>query len=458
MKKIIVSTKLRIAIWSVAGALLLYSLLGFLILPAVLSKKVPELVQEKLHRVMKIDEIQFNPFSMDLDIRGLEIQNIDTSIFASFDRLYTNIDVLQSIFDLSLKMDQIVLEYPYISVKRDKQGDFNFTDLLSDEQPTAEEKKAEGDVFPVTISRIAIIKGKLSWEDTLYSNVQREDIHSLTVNIDNFTTKGGKHSQLGFSLKFASGGQFDWRGQLKLKPLESSGHIKLDKINLHHLWELFLRENFNFDIQKGTELIEADYHFTDTAEGVQLVINKASLDVSNFLLTEKGKTEPLISVPDYRVSGISVNLLKKSIEIADISVNDAQFKAWLNSDGNINYQSLFGKDVEEKQAPEQAPEVDKKNAGQWQISVKKLALNNFALHFVDKTLQTPSDLKLTSLNLSATDITNKPGAELPFYLDLTLNDKGSIKIKGNTVLEPLSSNIQLDVAETAIKDFQPYFD
>jgi hypothetical protein len=66
MKKLIVSRKSRIAFWSVTGALLLYTLLGFLILPAVLSKQIPELAQEKLHRAMKVDEIQFNPFSMEL--------------------------------------------------------------------------------------------------------------------------------------------------------------------------------------------------------------------------------------------------------------------------------------------------------------------------------------------------------------------------------------------------------
>ncbi|MCK5189722.1 MAG: hypothetical protein KAR12_06670, partial [Methylococcales bacterium] len=118
IKKLIVPGKLRIAVWSVAGALLLYSLLGFLILPAVLMKKAPELAQEKLHRAMKIDDIQFNPFSMDLDIRGFEIQNTDASIFASFDRLYTNIDVVQSISDLTLKMDEIILDNPYVSFKR----------------------------------------------------------------------------------------------------------------------------------------------------------------------------------------------------------------------------------------------------------------------------------------------------------------------------------------------------
>ena len=236
MKKLIVPTRVRIAIWSVVGALLLYSLIGFLILPAVLLNQIPELVQEKLHRAMKIDDIQFNPFSMDLDIQGFEIQNTDTSVFASFDRLYTNVDVLQSIFDLSLKMDQVMLENPYVSVKRDKQGEFNFSDLLGDEQPKAKEETTEDDPLPITISRIAIVKGNLSWEDSFYSRFQREEIHSLTVTIDNFTTKGSKHSQLGFSLKFASGGQLDWQGLLSLKPLESKGHVNLEKINLHHIW------------------------------------------------------------------------------------------------------------------------------------------------------------------------------------------------------------------------------
>jgi outer membrane protein OmpA-like peptidoglycan-associated protein len=77
---------------------------------------------------------------------------------------------------------------------------------------------------------------------------------------------------------------------------------------------------------------------------------------------------------------------------------------------------------------------------------------------VDKTLATPAVFNVASLNLNATGITNKPGAELPFNLGLKLNDEGFLKLKGQAVLEPLSSNLQLDLGNIAIKDFQPYFD
>jgi hypothetical protein len=355
-------------------------------------------------------------------------------------------------------MDQIKLVRPFVSVKRDKQGEFNFTDLLDDEQPEAEQKTTEDDPFPITISQIGIVKGKVSWEDRFYSQTQKEDIYPLTVNIDNFTTKRDKYSQLGFSLTFASGGQIDWSGQLKLKPLESSGHVKLEKIDFHRVWELFLQDTVKFDVRKGSQIIEADYHFADMAEGIQLIINKAYIDVSSFQFTEKGAEEPLVSIPVFKVSGVSVNLLEKNIEIAEVLANDARFKAWLNNDGRINYQSLFAADEEEKMAPQHEQKTDNKNDAQWHVAVKKLALNNFTLNFVDKTLPVPAVFNVTSLSLNATDITNKPGAEVPFNLGLMLNDEGFLKIKGHTVLDPLTSNLQLDAGKIAIKDFQPYFD
>ncbi|MCK5120960.1 MAG: hypothetical protein KAQ91_03210, partial [Methylococcales bacterium] len=198
MKGLVISAKIKMLLLTVAAALLLYSLLGFLILPAILSNQIPKLAQEKLNRAMQIDEIQFNPFSMELNIQGFEVKNLDNSPFLSFGQLYVDIAVLQSIFDFSLKMEQVLLKTPYVSIKRDKQADFNFSDLLN---PNLENKEqaSDGKIFPITITKIAISEGKLSWDDGFYSKAQHEEIYPLDLNIDNFTTIVSEKSQLGFS-------------------------------------------------------------------------------------------------------------------------------------------------------------------------------------------------------------------------------------------------------------------
>ena len=444
---------------AITGVLLFYTLAGFFILPAVLTNQIPKLVKEKLNRDIHLAEIHFNPFSMELSAHKIEMKNLDSSTFLSFKRLYLNVSVLKSITSFTLVMDQVLLENPYISVKRGKQGDFNFSDLIMNDEPEEKEESTDNDIFPVTISQISISDGKISWDDNYYSQSQHEEIHPLNLDISHFTTVVGEHSQLGFSLQFASGGQFDWQGKFELTPLKSTGNLKLDKVGFNRIWELFLQDSVNFKILLGNELIEADYQLIDTDKGIQFLVNKAHIDIYDFKLSEKNaaNNDPLISVPDFKISGISLDLLNKKININNISAKDASFKAWLNSDGSINYQSLFATNTETKKSHPQNQNLDKDESDPWQFRLNQLTLNNFSLQFDDNTLgEKPAHLKLSSLNLETTDLTNKLDEKIPFKLDLKINDTGVLKVNGQAIPQPFSTELQINAEKISIKNFQPY--
>lgn len=462
MKGLVVSTKIKILFLSVSAILLVYSILGFLVIPAVLSDQIPKIVDEKFDRNVQIEKISFNPFSMELNLHGFDIKKTDTETFFNFENLYVNIGVVSTITDLSLHIDQVILIQPYALVKRDKQGTFNFSDLLSNKEAEPKTESADKEIFPVTISQIAISEGKLSWQDNFYSQSHQEDIFPLNLNIKDFTTLPNKQSQLAFSLKFASGGQLNWQGKLKLNPLQSNGHIELKKVNFHRVWELFLQHAVKFEVLKGSELIKADYRLTDTAEGMQIIVNNANIELYEFQLVEKETKDTLFSIPDFKLSGITVNLLNKQIEISTVSAKDAHFKAWLNTDGRLNYQTLFvtanTNTTIENEQPQPNPTTTKKTDESWNITINQLALNNFSFNFVDKSLPKPAYLDLTALNVNTTKLSNKQGTIIPYQLEVKINESGILNIKGDTVLKPFSSNIQIDAKNIAIKNFQPYID
>lgn len=456
MKGLIVSTKIKTALVILAAILLLYSLLGFFIIPAVLLNQAPKIVSEKFNCTIQIEKISFNPFSMEFNLQNLRLSNLDTpNTFLRFDHFYTNIAVLKSIYNLTLTLDKVELDKLHALIQRNKQGNFNFTDLLNQEEPKKEQQPNK-DIFPVKINQIIISEGKLDWEDNYYSTFQKESISPLNLAIDGFTTLPSKESQLGFSLSLVSGGTLDWKGSLELNPLNSEGQIKLDKINFHKVWQLFLQDSVNFKILSGSERIKLDYHLVDTDAGIQLLVDKAQINLHDLKLSEKNKTESLISIPNFDVSGINFDLLKQTVSIKNISAKNANFKAWLNKGGEINYQALFASNSPKQQkAPEEKTSTTDKP---WAINVDQINMDDFSFNFVDNTLTTPAHIDLTSINLNTKQISNKEGTKLPFDLSLKLNGNGLLNLKGNTVLSPFSSDIKIDASTIALKKFQPYID
>jgi len=366
--------------------------------------------------------------------------------------------VIDSLSKKSLQIDQVLLKSPFVSVIRDKQANFNFTDLLTQKQSKKTEPEAPTNEapFPITIELFSISEGKISWIDKLHAETHYEDIYPLNLNIKHFTTIINEQSNLGISLEFASGGQFDWQGNIQLNPFKSSGHIELNNIGFHKIWQLFLQDEVNFSILKGSELIKADYQLSESNKMMQLLINNAELSLLDIQLAEKGKTDSVISIPHFKVSGISLDLLKQSIEINKISSEDARFKAWLNKEGSINYQSLFASKHSTEQKPPSPATTTDTHSKPWNVLVKQLEINNFAVNFTDKTLSPPNPINLTAINLSSSELSTKASASLPFNLTLNFNKAGKLAIKGHTVLEPFKTNLQLNIADIALKDFQPY--
>jgi hypothetical protein len=455
MKELIVSAKTKTVLLYITVALVIYSLIGFLIIPAVLKNQIPKIANEQLNRVAQIKDIEFNPFSLELNLHDFDLKNLDKSSFFSFKKLNVNVAFLKSIGNLTLTLDQISLDQPSTLIQRYKKGDFNFTDLLNTEEPENKEEKDDSP-FPIIIVKTVISKAKLSWEDDFYSHPQKETIYPLDLTLDQFSTKVNDQSQMEFTLALASGGELNWKGDLVLTPLNSIGKIKLHKVNFKKVWELFLQDSVNFEILKGSEVVEIDYHLNDTKKGLQFLIKNAHLDINELQISEKGKTDSLINIPNFKISGITMDLLKKDVVINKVSSADAQFKAWLNSEGIINYQTLFNSNSKENQSTQKTA-VTEKEETPWNVKLNLLEMNNFAFNFTDKSLApTPAIIDLSSINLSATELSNKPGAKLPFKLGVKINNAGTLNIDGSLVSAPFSSDMKINANSIALKDFQPY--
>ena len=309
--------------------------------------------------------------------RGFEIQEHNGQPFAAFDDFYIKIGLFQSIKQLALVFDEISLKKPFVHIARQKNGTFNFQDLF---KAKADDKKEEdGQAFPVNIAKLSLSEGKLVWEDASFTKPVKEDIHPINIDIENFTTHADKQARLGLSLALKSGGHLDWKGTASIKPLSSEGHIKLDKVTLETIMALALPDTMPFNL-KGYELLDADYKASYTENGLKFAVNKGGFEIRDFQFLEKGQNKALIKMPVFALRGIDFDFEKQAIVIESVSANDADFQAWLNAQGVINYQALFpASKPGNNSANKTAANTVEPKAAPWKIKVNSIALNNFGV-------------------------------------------------------------------------------
>ncbi len=457
-RSLLSSRRVHIILGSIGILLAIYALCGFILLPLLVKHKAPELINQALNRNARITDIRFNPFLLTLDIHEVDISSLDNQEFARFQHFHADINVVDSIKQRALTLDKILLDQPYVFIQRNAQGTFNFSDLLQPSTQPPPEKN--GSPFPLIIKDVSIRNARLGWEDHFYSHPHKETIYPLNLSLSDFTTQINSQSSLGLDLQLGSGGKLNWQGNFSLQPLASNGSVSITGISFPRVWEMFLQDAVNFEILEGSESISARYTLNDGEQGIDLKINDAQIHLFDLKLGAKGDKQALIDVPEFKLSDISLDLQQRAITVAGLSSQNVQLITQLNKNGELNLQQLFSP-AEPATAATQTPPpspAKKDDSGEWNITLKQLALTNYDVQFTDLSLAEKPRLHIHDLQLNGTDLSNQRGTALPLQLALKFNQQASIQIHAETTLEPLTSQLKVKVDNLAINDFQAYLD
>ncbi len=446
-------TKIKKPSLIAGGLLVIYIVAAIYILPSVLKSKISELIQQETGRQSLVSKIQIQPFPLAISLQGFDIRELNGKPFASFEEFYLKFGLFLSIKQLALAFEKVSLIKPFVHIAKQKDGTFNFQDLF---KASAAEKSTRQQQFPVTIKKLSLSDGQLTWEDASSIQPLREDVYPVNLDIENFTTQTDKQARLGLSMTLKSGGRLDWKGAAGINPLYSEGHIKLNNVRLETVLALALQDAVHFDL-KGYELLDADYRVSYIENNLKLEINKCSAEIRDFQLFEKAQNKTLVKMPAFALRGIDFNLENRALMIESVSASDADFQAWLNPQGVINYQALFpSAQTGSNSAKKTATTVAGPKEAPWKIKVNSVTLNNFGLNFEDQTMTNPVSVNFKPINLKLTDYSSEPGAKLPFQLSTVLNKTGIIKLAGDTVVQPFSTNVSVDAKGIVLKNFQAY--
>ncbi len=126
--KLISPRKRKLAPW-IFGVLIFYTVFGFLILPPIVRHVAVKQISKQLDREVSIEKVKINPFAFSATIRGLLIKEKDGQPFVSWDEVYVNFQ-LTSVFSKAWTFKKINATKPFVHLKINEDGSFNFTDII----------------------------------------------------------------------------------------------------------------------------------------------------------------------------------------------------------------------------------------------------------------------------------------------------------------------------------------
>ncbi len=455
----------KVASGLLAGLIALYSLVGFVLLPYLITSYVIPAASDQIKHPIVLREAAFNPFTLSLRLTGLEVREQNETPILGFEELFVNLRAA-SLFLQKVAFDEIRLTMPFVVARVNSEGKLNLMSLVppSNEasEPSSEPANEPKKMMPVEIDLLEIGKGILEYRDDSKARPVVIDVVPFGIVVRNFNTVQveGSENAHAFTAEIGQRGKISWEGRIFLEPVESDGRLAVSGLRLKTLYQA-VQEQFQFDVLQGTLGLSASYHFDLRGQAPQATVTNGTVSIEDLALVERGGIDPVINIPNLGVEGIQLDLQKQTIGVAKVHSADGRFEAWMDPGGVINFQSLFtpvggGDGITEK--PADAKREHAKPGKPWSVRVDEVALKNYGIAFEDRTLARPGHVDVDAMNVTVKDIHIPFKNPLPVNLSLKLNKTGSLDVKGNVAVEPLMADTELKLVHIDIRPFQPYLD
>jgi uncharacterized protein involved in outer membrane biogenesis len=455
----------------IAGVLLLYTLVGFLLVPRIARNQAIHYVQHDLGRQLVIGSLTFNPFSLAVEIRDLALTEADGAPIASFALLRIKFSATASLVHRAWTFAEVRLEQPLIHTLVNRDGSLNLAKLAPPAAPKqSAPESGTGSVPALRIGAFTVTRGQLHFEDRSRPAPFTATLSPIEFALTDFRTQPQFENRYRFSAATSAGEQLDWSGQFSVRPLGSSGEFAITALKASTIAS-YLEDSLPFAMSSGSIDLQGNYRFVAAGQ-TSLSLSLPRLTVHTLAIAPRGAAgEPWIQLPEVDVADTTIALSERQLSVGQVTLQKPSLQVWREADGSLNLQRLLqpaapsahaatGGAAAASPAPAAATAPAATSAAgsapSWKITLAKLSIDGASIAAEDRSVKPALQLKIAPLQLTVQNYTSDGTQPITLDLDTGLGDAGRLHAGGTLALSPLSAAITMDLKEFELPPLQPY--
>lgn len=442
---------LKRALSALLIALFLYSLVGFLILPGIALRVVNQQLAHYANVPASLQRLQLNPFSLELRLWGLRLGEPGKEAVA-FEHLYADLQA-DSLWSGTLHLAKVELQGARTEVLFDQDGTLNLTQLFK-LPPAPEEPAAENaEPFPLRIDTLVLQNNALLFRDQRPSEPVEFAYDSLDLHLNNLSTLPEDNAEMTLNASGPNGAQIDWKGQVSLTPLTSSGSLTVRDGRLNVFWP-YVRDAVPLVLKEGLVDLSADYSL-DLSSGTELTLSNIGIQLAPFAIDDPdGK--PLLRLQRLDISDTSLDLAKQQVVVGQIHSQGLEAWAARETDGQLDWQKLFASPASQQESAASEPEQPDAESKPWQVLLRDVQLRDYRAHLADRQPKEPVALEVGPLNLDLQDFDSLGDKPFSLKLDSGLGKQGRLQASGTVQLSPTTAQLKVATQDIDLRLAQSY--
>ena len=380
-----------------SGLLVAYALFGFLLLPWLVVRYLPDIARDSLQqRQASVAEVRINPFLLTFEAKDLKLAERDGTPIVGVRRLFVDFET-SSLFRWAWVFADIRLEGLDLNVVTQPDGQLNLMQLVADARGDEPPEPKEEDQPPVrmVLKHILLSDGRLSYVDRSGPSPASATLTPVNLEFNDVSTLPERKGPYTVQASLPGGGTLRWRGEVSLRPLASEGELSIEQFTPANVWR-FVQDEVRLDLPEGTVDFATHYRFLLVDRKPQLLLDGAKLKLADVSLRQPGAKQPLLELRKVEASGGHLDLQQRELSVPTLELGEGLVTAGIARDGTLDWQKIA---VSSAKTP--APAAPAAGGAPWRVRLDSVRLADVGVRVNDQSRVAPLALAVGKVMLQA---------------------------------------------------------
>ena len=435
----------KIALWSIGGLFLLYSLAGFVAAPMVIRNLLEKRVAGILQRQVAVAKVRVNPYTLSVRLAGLNIREGDGAPLLAAEDLVVNAELI-SVFKRALVIKSLDLNAPALHVVRISRERFNFSDLIPPPEP---DKAQASGALRLVLKHLRLTRGTVEFADRAAAAPFTTTLASITINLQGLDTR--PHAKPAtFELSAATEAKETTRveGRAGPVPMDLKAAIDLTGVVINK-YSPYYQPYLEARVAGGLLGLAAVLHWTPQNRSLDGLQVKAS----DLRLVSGAGDDPLLTVPRFQVRGAHIDLSRRVIDLGRIDTHEGTVWSRRDGQGRINLLAAF---LPASTTPSPATPDAGDRPASWQMKLPQLTLDGYRVNWEDRQPPQNAQITIDQISVALENLDTQPNTTGNASVQLRWAGQGRLALQGTLGISPLQADLTVDAHGLDIRPLQPY--
>lgn len=439
----------------IALLVVVYSSVGFLVVPLLIEKILPGKLSAALDRHVSIENVHINPYLLIVEVDEFEVLNKQgDDSFIGLHYLFLDFQI-SSLFKLAPVVKSCQVAGLEIHGSRINDSTYNFSDLLETpvEKGSEDVDREAKEPLQFSVNNIEISDSALYFYDTSYNTLHEiEEIELSIPFISNLPSHVEIDVEPSFSA-FINGKFFSSAGQTR--PFAGTQETAL-QIELHGIelpdYLAYVPVDLGMDIQQAFLDCRLSLSYSRDMGKERYLGLEGEIGFRDVEIKLRDGSH-FFSLSNLTIQLSPENLLDGKPHLAFVELDSPVLSLHRRKDGTLDIPEVGGNN---KTVSEDHVSAENEAGKQFDLKIDEIRLLNGRFQFIDQVAET--SVTIDQLSLAVEDFSLSEEVQSDVVLKGRVNSSGLLDVSGRAGVNPLQGAFAMNFADFEIGSLQGYVD